>query len=110
MSSMRAEKRAQLESAITWLHENPTETVVTSAGIHQVHPDTLRIELKRRSRIPTDTRRNDNGRKVGSGGQNRLLSDAQNTAIRSYCKQQFEGGLGATKSMVYGAITFLLSQ
>lgn len=107
-SPTKAQKKALLEEAITWVHENPREKLVVAARIFKVHPDTLRIEIKRRTRTPTSTRRN--GRKVGSGGQNRVLSEAQNRALRSYCKEQWDWGLGATKAMVFQAIGHLLSQ
>ena len=67
-SPTKAQKKALLEEAITWVHENPREKLVVAARIFKVHPDTLRIEIKRRTRTPTSTRRN--GRKVGSGGRN----------------------------------------
>src|ERR1700722_17866190 len=100
-SPTKAQKKALLEEAITWLYENSQEKPVTAARIFKVNPDTLRIEIKRRTRTPSTCR---NGRRVGSGGHNRVLSDAQNRAIRSYCKEQFEWGLRATKAMVFQAI------
>ncbi len=41
------------------------------------------------------------------GGNNKILSASQEDAILSYCYDQWEQGLGATKRMVFQAITFL---
>lgn len=68
---MKAQKKAVLEEAITWVHENPLEKLVTAARIFKVHPNTLRIEIKRRSRGP----------RKPHGGQNRVLLEFQNKAL-----------------------------
>jgi hypothetical protein len=43
-------------------------------------------------------------------GHNKVLTDTQTEAIRNYCKDQWEGGLGATKQMVFAAIGYLKAQ
>jgi hypothetical protein len=44
------------------------------------------------------------------GGNNKILLDTQSEAVRVYCQEQYEAGLGATKQMVFAAISNLLSQ
>ena|ERR1700730_6803558 len=41
------------------------------------------------------------------GGNNKILNDAQEEAIRQYCYEQWEAGLGATHQMVFAAISHL---
>ena len=41
------------------------------------------------------------------GGNNKVLNDAQEEAIRQYCYEQWEAGLGATHQMVFAAISHL---
>ena len=41
------------------------------------------------------------------GGNNKILSNAQEEAIRQYCYEQWEAGLSATHQMVFAAITHL---
>jgi hypothetical protein len=44
------------------------------------------------------------------GGNNKILSDTQSEAVRVYCQEQHKARLGATKQMVFAAISNLLSQ
>ncbi|TEY63534.1 hypothetical protein BOTCAL_0154g00020 [Botryotinia calthae] len=41
------------------------------------------------------------------GGQNKVLEDDEEEAIRQCCYEQWELGLGATRSMVFSAVQFL---
>jgi hypothetical protein len=41
------------------------------------------------------------------GGNNKVLNAEEEEAIRQYCYEQWEFGLGATRQMAYGAICFL---
>jgi hypothetical protein len=91
--------KANLANAIKWVQENPTEKLVTARRIFKVKPQSIRMALKRAT---TKTKRN--------GGQNKILSDAQSEAIQVYCREQFQTRLGATKQMVFTAISYLLSQ
>jgi hypothetical protein len=97
MDSPRSNYKANLANAIKWIQENPNEKAVTAGRIFQVKPQSIRIALKRTSR-------------KAHGGSNKILSDVQSEAIQSYCQEQFESGLGATKQMVFAAIRHLLSQ
>jgi hypothetical protein len=99
----RAQKRVQLEEAITWLDKNPTEKQITAARIFKVNPGILGIEIARRTRRAP-------GSKKPHGGQNRILSEAQNRAIQEYCRSQYIGYSGTTKQIVFQAIGHLLLQ
>jgi hypothetical protein len=46
----------------------------------------------------------------GQGGHNRILSDTQTKAIKAYCYEKWELGMGATKQMVFAAICFLVHE
>ena len=96
----KAEYKAQLTAAIQWIQENPTEKLVVAARIYKVKPDSIRIALKRMQKRNRTTH----------GGHNKVLIDTQTEAIRAYCKEQWEGGLGATKQIVFAAIGFLKGQ
>jgi len=87
----------RLASAIEWSQENPTEKVVTAGRIFDVKPQSIRIALKR-------TKRKD---QKAHGGNNKILSDIQSEAVQAYCREQYEAGLGATKQMVFAAISHL---
>ena len=49
-------------------------------------------------------------KKTGRGGHNKVLSETQTEAIQGYCKEQYESGMGATKQMVFAAISHLIIQ
>jgi len=88
--------KERLSNAIKWLQEEPTEKATTARRIFDVKPDSIRATLRRSSFI-----------RRPRGGQNKVLSDAQTEAIKLYCFEQWQVGLGATKQMVFAAITFL---
>jgi hypothetical protein len=92
--------KARLANAIEWIQENPTEMDVTTARIYKVKPQSIRMALKR-------IKRKD---QKAHGGNNKILLDTQSEAVRAYCREQYEAGLGATKQMVFAAIGHLLSQ
>jgi hypothetical protein len=48
--------------------------------------------------------------KKAHGGHNKILSDMQNKAIRSYCKEHYKSGMEATKQIVFAVIGFLKAQ
>src|SRR5450432_2690788 len=99
-NSTTGSDKAKLSSAIQWLQENLGEKPTTVGRIFQVKPESIRTALFRaRRKQATITR----------GGHNKILSASQNDAIQLYCKEQFEGGLGATRTIVYSAICFLKS-
>jgi len=88
--------KERLSNAIKWLQEEPTEKATTAGRIFDVKPDSIRATLRRSSFI-----------RRPRGGQNKVLSDAQTEAIKLYWFEQWQVGLGATKQMVFAAITFL---
>jgi len=100
-----SEYKARLDNSIQWLQENPGEKPTTASRIFQVKPEAIRVAIFR-------ARKKKEARKatIKRGGHNKVLSDTQSSAIQLYCKEQFEGGLGATRQMVYSAISFLKSQ
>jgi hypothetical protein len=96
----KADYKARLASAIEWNQENPAEKDVTTARIFNVKPQSIRMALKRMKRKDHKAH----------GGNNKVLSDTQSEAVRVYCQEQHDAGLGATKQMVFAAISNLLSQ
>ena len=104
--SITGSDKAKLSSAIQWLQENPGEKPTTAGRIFQVKPESIRTALFRARRKNAVARK----ATITRGGHNKILSASQNDAIQLYCKEQYEGGLGATRTMVYSAICFLKSQ
>jgi hypothetical protein len=51
--------------------------------------------------------RNSEGVYNKHGGNNKILNDAQEEAIRQYCYEQWEMGLGTSHKMVFSAISYL---
>jgi len=94
-----AEKRMQ--DALEFHAQNPTELVATISRIFKVNQATLRTRIRRQSQPPVQ------GPKVKHGGQNKILSDAQNESIRRYIRRSYEAGYGATRAMVFKAIAEL---
>jgi hypothetical protein len=96
--------KVKMQKALEWLHENPAEKPTTAARLHfitneQSVQQAWRREKKRRERT--------NNHKIKSGGQNRILSVAQHQALIKYAVDQAtNGGMGATKQMMYNCIVF----
>jgi hypothetical protein len=102
----KLEIKKQCAAAVEWLLQEPTETPTTAARIFKVegHANSIRMALvRRRSRM-----RNNRGAFNGHGGNNKILAEYQEQIIHQYCFDQWEMGLGATKQMVFAAITYLL--
>lgn len=91
---------SRIVEAIDWLQENPEESIVTAARIFKCHRRSVSNALYRSSN-PT---RNVHGERNTHGGNNKVLTDAQEKAIHQYCYNQWQLGLGATKRMVFEAI------
>ena len=94
----RAFENARKESL-----ECPDLSPTQIARIYHVKEDSLRktvLRIKRKER-------NANGLYNRHGGNNKILSEAQEEAIRQYCYEHWEAGLGATHQMVYAAICHL---
>ena len=90
-------------NARLWALENNEEIALTAARLYHVKEQSL-IKSVYRSKT---RKRNSQGVFNQHGGNNRILNDAQEEAIRQYCYDQWELGLGATHSMVLGAVTHL---
>src|SRR5438045_1217748 len=89
-----------LANATAFKMENPDEKQVTGARIYNVNVHTVRSKLRReQQRAGTPLRQH--------GGHNKVLSEAQVTAIYKYVEESYMQGYGATKSMVFAAIGFL---
>jgi hypothetical protein len=95
--------RAFEEARLWALGEGLEESGITAARIFHVKEETLRKSIYR-----TKTRqRNSQGMYNTFGGNNKVLNEAQEEAIRQYCYEQWELGLGATHKMVFAAICHL---
>jgi hypothetical protein len=92
-----------LNNARIWALEHPEETPTTAARIYHVKEDSIRkVVLRSRKK-----QRNSEGRYNSHGGNNKILNEAQEEAIRQYCYEQWEMGLGASHAMVFAAICHL---
>lgn len=83
--------------------EGQLERNSVAARIFHVKEEALRKACSRFKK----RKRNARGRYNTHGGNNAILTDAQEEAIRQYCYEQWEAGLGATHAMVYAAIVWL---
>jgi hypothetical protein len=101
MDSDKLEHKARLAAAVQWKLENPHEKAITAGRIFQVDANSVAVAIRRHARTVY---------KKAHGGYNKILSDTQNKAICSYCKEHYESGMGATKQMVFVVIGFLKAQ
>jgi hypothetical protein len=83
--------------------EHPDLSPTSAARIYHVKEDSLRKSVLR----TRNKKRNVTGLYNTHGGNNKILSEAQEEAIRQYCYEQWEAGLGATHQMVFAAISHL---
>jgi hypothetical protein len=90
-------------NARLWALENDEETALTAARLYHVKEQSLHKSVYRSK----TRRRNNQGVYNQHGGNNKILNDTQEEAIRQYCYDQWELGLGATHKMVLSAITHL---
>lgn len=88
--------------ALANLDEKPSFT----ADVYFVKREALRQSI---ARAKNKKVRNPQGLYNEHGGNNKILLEWQEEAIRQYCYEQWEGGNGATFDMVIGAITHLRS-
>jgi hypothetical protein len=86
-----------------WALENPTESPRTAARIHHVKEEALRKSVGRSQR----KQRNSQGVYNQHGGNNKIMDTGMEEAVRQYCYEQWEAGLGASHGMVYASICFL---
>jgi hypothetical protein len=99
---------AALKAACSWLLEDPEakgETPTAAARIYRVKEDSVQTAVYRARQ---KKQRNADGLLRTHGGGNRILLESQEEAIRQYCYEQWEAGLGATHGMVFAAICQLL--
>src|SRR5271168_130121 len=106
--------RERMRRAIQWLRANPSESPTQAARMH-FHLDLPKHEASVRVAWARDKKKRQKQSEGGevakkSGGQNRILSDAQSQAVVQYAREQAEHGLGATKKMVFAAIAHLKAQ
>jgi hypothetical protein len=91
------------EARLWALGEGSGETHAAAARIYHVKEDALRKSVYRSRR----RQRNSDGLYNQHGGNNKILNEAQEEAVRQYCYEQWEIGLGATHRMVFAAICHL---
>ena len=94
------EYKEAVADATAFKYNHPSEKQVTGARIYHVNSNTVKSKLRRerqRAGAPLKQR----------GGHNKVLSDAQVTAIYKYVEDSYLSGYGATKSMVFAAIGHL---
>jgi hypothetical protein len=96
----KADYDRAFQDARNWAIENPEELPQIAARIYSVKEDALRKSIVRLRH----KERNSQGNFNTYGGNNKILSAEQEEAIRQYCYEQWEAGLGATHSMVQGVI------
>lgn len=102
----RLETKHRLNCAMQWLEEEPTERAATAAIIFNVKPSSIRMrQLRLRHQ-----QRNSRGTFNQHGGNNLILTTAQEEAVFRFCSEQLEMGLGATPSVIYAAICYLRQQ
>jgi hypothetical protein len=86
-----------------WALESDEHKPTAAARIYHVKEHALRkAVLRSKQKV-----RNSAGLYNTWGGNNKVLNDAQEEAIRQYCYEQWEAGLGATHQMVFAAISHL---
>jgi hypothetical protein len=83
--------------------KDPELTPTSAARIYHVKEEALRKSVFRARR----KQRNSDGLYNTHGGNNKVLNEAQEEAIRQYCYEQWDAGLGATHQMVFAAISHL---
>jgi hypothetical protein len=86
-----------LSQAKAFLEAYPTENPTTAARIYKVNASTLR-SYRCRTKLPSKPR---------TGGQNKVLSQVQIEAVYKYVEDSYAAGYGASKQMVFTAISHL---
>ena len=100
----KLEAKKDLACAIEWKkEEGANEKPVTAARIFNVKSNSISQAMIRAGKRT----RNRKGVYNTHGDNNKVLSEAQEEAICQYCYEQWAQGLGATKPIVYAAISFL---
>jgi transposase len=94
------EYKEAIANAITFKYDNPSENQVTGARIYHVNANTMKSRLQREQQHTSAPLKQ-------YGGQNKVLSEAQVTAIYKYVEDSYLGGYNITKSMVFAVIRYL---
>ena len=102
----KPEMKERIDRAMEWLEEEPSEKASTAAIIFQVNPASIRMRQYRQRH----QERNSRGTYNHHGGNNIILTKAQELAVFRFCLEQLEAGLGATPSIIYAAICYLRQQ
>ena len=89
-----------MDLALQFLSDHPSEKPVTAARIFNVNESSLRSTIQRAKAKATNPN-------PAHGGHNKILQDAQVTAIYKYVEDSYYAGYGASKSMVLMAIAHL---
>ncbi|RPA88837.1 hypothetical protein L873DRAFT_1849586 [Choiromyces venosus 120613-1] len=98
--------KKQLNQALEWLQEDPSRTTNVAATQFQVNSSSLQMcQLHY-----WHQQRNSCGTFNEHGGNNIILTTAQEKALHLYCYEQWEMGIGATPSIIYAAICHLKQQ
>ena len=101
--STKSDYDKAFNEARAWALESDDHRPVDAARIYHVSENALKLSVYREKR----KQRNRKGIYNKWGGNNKVLDTAQQEAIRQYCYEQWEIGLGATHGMVRAAIAFL---
>ena len=83
--------------------ENDDNPAITATRTYHVKEESLRKSVLRER----NKKRNSQGLYNTHGGNNRILNEAQEEAIRQYYYEQQEASLGAIHQMVQAIITYL---
>ena len=89
-----------------WLEEEPDEIASTAVQMFNVNASSIRM----RQLCERHQERNSHGILNQHGGNNLILTQAQEQAVFRFCQDQLEMGLGATPSILYAAICHLRQQ
>ena len=98
------EMKQRLDRAMQWLDQEPCEMASTAATMFNVKPSSIRMRQLRKRHQQRNTR----GTFNRHGGNNVILTEAQELAVLRFCQEQFEIGLGASPSIIFAAtVTFV---
>ena len=96
----------KMAQALAWLRDNPDEKPTTAARLHYIENKQSVQQAWRRER-----KRMEEGKKSGGGGHNKILRPDQHQAMIRYAVDHAtNGGMGATKQMIYNCAVYLRFQ
>ncbi|RPA95173.1 hypothetical protein L873DRAFT_1932920 [Choiromyces venosus 120613-1] len=97
------ESKQWLDRAMEWLEEESSEMASTAAKMFDVNLSSIRT----RQLCKRHQERNSCGIFNSHGGNNLILTNAQEQSMSCFYLEQLEMGLGATPSILYAAICHL---